>query len=297
MFRGSAVMKRLLQAKQILSPERNFHSASVGTKYTSDYKKYLKLPNGEIGSYFHDVPLNLNESEGTVQMVTEVTRWSNAKFEISKEDKYNPIVQDVKNGQVRFVKNLFPFKGYIHNYGAIPQTWEDSTEFSKINGTESLKGDNDPLDCCEIGSELMETGQISTVKVLGSLALIDDGELDWKVIVINVNDTLAPKLNNIRDVDIYFPGLLDSTRTWFRNYKIPDGKPANEFAFDGQYKDKDETIEIIKECYESWKRLESGMVKTQDTPLLDRAGSGVSIEHEEKEPARIPSSIDKWYYL
>jgi inorganic pyrophosphatase len=35
------------------------------------------------------------------------------------------------------------------------------------------------------------------VKVLGVLAMIDEGETDWKVIVIDVNDPLAAQLNGM----------------------------------------------------------------------------------------------------
>ena len=38
-------------------------------------------------------------------------------------------------------------------------------------------------------------------KILGSIALIDDGELDWKVIVINVHDPLFKEVNDINDLD------------------------------------------------------------------------------------------------
>ena len=58
-------------------------------------------------------------------MVVEVPRWLNAKMEIATKDPLNPIKQDVKKGKLRYVANLFPYKGYIWNYGAIPQTWED----------------------------------------------------------------------------------------------------------------------------------------------------------------------------
>ena len=34
------------------------------------------------------------------------------------------------------------------------------------------------------------------VKVLGTLAMIDDGETDWKLIVIDVSDPLAGEVNN-----------------------------------------------------------------------------------------------------
>jgi inorganic pyrophosphatase len=38
-------------------------------------------------------------------------------------------------------------------------------------------------------------GQIKRVKVLGIMALLDEEETDWKVIVIDEKDPLAPKLN------------------------------------------------------------------------------------------------------
>ena len=44
------------------------------------------------------------------------------------------------------------------------------------------------------------------VKVLGTLALIDDGETDWKVLCIDVTDPLAKSLNDITDVEKLMPG-------------------------------------------------------------------------------------------
>lgn len=76
------------------------------------------------------------------------------------------------------------------------------------------------------------------VKVLGVMALLDEDETDWKVIVIDVNDPLAPKLNDVEDVERHLPGLLRATNEWFRIYKIPDGKPENHFAFTGECKNK-----------------------------------------------------------
>lgn len=42
-------------------------------------------------------------------------------FQIATKDPLNPIKQDVKKGKLRYVANVFPYKGYIWNYGAIPQ--------------------------------------------------------------------------------------------------------------------------------------------------------------------------------
>lgn len=42
-------------------------------------------------------------------------------------------------------------------------------------------GDDDPIDVVEIGSKSLAMGTVKEVKPLGVIAMIDDGELDWKV--------------------------------------------------------------------------------------------------------------------
>lgn len=287
--------ERLKHTSYLLRTPRQFSQLRQGSKYGPNFKQYLQLANGEIGSYFHDIPLKLDYENRTAQMVVEVPRWSNGKFEISKEIEFNPIVQDVKKGKVRFVDNIFPYHGYIHNYGAIPQTWEDPTR--EIPALGSVKGDNDPLDCCEIGSSILQMGDIKNVKILGSLALIDDGELDWKVITVNLQDPLADKLNDLRDVETYMPGLLAATRDWFRDYKIPTGKPPNAFAFNGQYKNAQETVKTVQECHEAWQRLISGKMQGEKIPKTKKAGGGVTLQHTEEEETPIPPEVGAWHYV
>lgn len=64
------------------------------------------------------------------------------------------------------------------NYGCLPRTWEDPNE---IDQYANRPGDNDPLDVCEIGLRIMKVAEISPVKVLGVLCLIDEGELNLRV--------------------------------------------------------------------------------------------------------------------
>ena len=49
----------------------------------------------------------------------------------------------------------------------------------------------------EIGGAVHSRGSVIQVKVLGVLAMIDDGETDWKVFCIDVNDPDSDKLNDI----------------------------------------------------------------------------------------------------
>ncbi|XP_030922355.1 inorganic pyrophosphatase 2, mitochondrial [Geospiza fortis] len=191
-------------------------------------------------------------SEVLFNMVVEVPRWTNAKMEIATEEPLNPIKHDTKKGKLRYVANIFPHKGYIWNYGALPQTWEDPNHTDNLTG---CCGDNDPIDVCEIGSKVRSSGEIVQVKVLGVLGLVDEGETDWKIIAISADDPEAQKIHDIDDVKKHKPGYLEATIDWFQLYKVPDGKPENHFAFNGEFKNKDFAVEIIKSTHEHWKAL------------------------------------------
>ena len=73
---------------------------------------------------------------------------------------------------------------------------------------------------CEIGEEVGYPGQIKQIKILGTMALLDEGETDWKIIAIDINDPLASKLNDIEDVERHLPGLLRATNEFWRIYKV-----------------------------------------------------------------------------
>merc|ERR1711983_403475 len=79
------------------------------------------------------------------------------------------------------------------------------------------------------------------------------GETDWKMIGIDVEDELAPKLNDIEDIETHMPGFLAATVEWFKIYKMPDGKPPNEFAFEAKPKGREFALEIIKSLNDQWK--------------------------------------------
>lgn len=73
--------------------------------------------------------------------------------------------------------------------------------------------------------------------------------------MIDINDPLAAKLNDIADVEEQLPGLIDATREWFRIYKRPDGKPENKFAFEGKAQNKAHALKIIEETHAAWRGL------------------------------------------
>lgn len=121
-----------------------------------------------------------------------------------------------------------------------------------------MAGDNDPVDVVEIGSTALACGSVTAVKPLGVFAMIDDGELDWKVVAISVADPKAALVNDVADVERVFPGELDRIRTWFRDYKTPDGKPQNKFGYEGACKDKAFALAVVAETHGFYTKLKSG---------------------------------------
>ncbi|XP_051968843.1 inorganic pyrophosphatase 2, mitochondrial [Xyrauchen texanus] len=227
-------------------------------------------------------------------------------MEIATKDPLNPLKQDLKKGNLRYVSNIFPYKGYIWNYGAIPQTWEDP---GHRDGDTGCCGDNDPIDICDIGNKVCSRGEIIRVKVLGTLALIDEGETDWKVIVINVEDPEAKDFNDIDDVRRLKPGYLEATLDWFRMYKVPDGKPQNQFAFNGEFKNREFAIKTVKDTHSFWKALISkktnaGDINCMNTCVSESPFFCSSVEakviidsaHPYSDADQMPSSADKWFY-
>ncbi|RXM98152.1 Inorganic pyrophosphatase [Acipenser ruthenus] len=253
-------------------------------------REFKETSEGKYISPFHDIPLFAGDDQ------------------IATKDPLNPIKQDVKKGKLRYVANVFPHKGYIWNYGALPQVcspgeviqvkvlgilamidegetdWKiiainvedkDAPNINRIDDVRKLrpgylestvdwfkkykvpdgKPENQFAFNGEFKDKVCSPGEVIQVKVLGILAMIDEGETDWKIIAINVEDKDAPNINRIDDVRKLRPGYLESTVDWFKKYKVPDGKPENQFAFNGEFKDKDFAVEVIKSTHQFWKAL------------------------------------------
>lgn len=213
-------------------------------KNDEGYRLFFEDSEGKTISPWHDVPLFVNKEARIVNFVNEIPRGAVEKMEIATKEELNPIKQDVKKGKLR----LYPFQSLV-NYGCLPQTWEDPEHKDASTG---MLGDNDPVDVVEVGSRVAEMGAIYPVKVLGILGMIDEGEMDWKTIAIAADDPLAAHINTVADLEREMPGKVKSIVDWFKFYKMPDGKPENEFAFDDQAKDEAFAMDIIDLTYKSW---------------------------------------------
>lgn len=204
-------------------------------------KIYLKKYNSYI-SFLNDVRYKYDDY--IYSMICEIPKNTNAKMEINLDEKYNPIIQDIHKGKPRFYTNKMKW-----NYGAIPQTLENSKYIFRETG---YPGDGDPIDIIDIGNKTLEIGEIILVKIIGIIPLIDNMETDWKIIAININDVKSKFINNLEEMNKFFPNLKTELFKWFTNYKIKSHGITNFFGLNKTLGNKDLAKRIIDIGHKHW---------------------------------------------
>jgi len=222
---------------------------SVGEKDTLDFKLYFEYEGAKI-SPWHDVPYSAGTKDGErlLHFVCEIPKGTTAKMEVNKENDFNPIIQDTKKGKLRYYK-YNPEVGSLVNYGAIAQTWEHPDEKHPDTGA---GGDNDPIDVLQLNSEPCKVGDVHVVRVLGVFALVDDGETDWKVLVVRADDPATASMQDVEDVP---QSKKQELIEWFRRYKTAEGKGLNTFGLDEKVMNKAYALKICDETHIHWRAL------------------------------------------
>jgi len=264
------------QHARFAAPARHFSrihmkysTKEVGTFPSEEYRVFF-FDDGKEISPWHGIPTWADKSKNIVNAVIEITKNTRPKMEVATKETLNPIKQDMKKGKLRdYPLDIF------WNYGMIPKTWENPGEEHP-----ELKafGDDDPVDVVEIGSAPLARGAIVQIKALGTLAMIDEGELDWKVIGISTADPKAASIQTLADLEREFPGQVDRIRDWFRNYKsngtydaktgwtgITEGQ--NSFGLGEKCMDEKYTAKVIDETAEAYHKLLTGAVKAEKLSL------------------------------
>ncbi|KAF2564521.1 hypothetical protein F2Q70_00014159 [Brassica cretica] len=135
-------------------------------------------------SPLHDIPLTLGD--GVYNFIVEIPKESKAKMEVATDEASTPIKQDTKKRKAQILS-----------------TWEDPSQAN--SEVEGAFGDNDPVDVVEIGEAERKIGEVLKVKPLAALAMIDEGELDRKIVAISLDDPKAHLVNDVDDVEKHFP--------------------------------------------------------------------------------------------
>jgi inorganic pyrophosphatase len=100
-------------------------------------------------------------------------------------------------------------------------------------------------------------------------------------------------LNDIDDIERLMPGLLDSTRDWFKIYKIPTGKPANSFAENGKIFNRDFALKQIEHDYKLWKNLVNGGYDATPDKQKGIALSNTSLEKNKLDEEAANRAVDE----
>ena len=129
-------------------------------------------------------------SSGNINAVIEIPSGTHDKFEVSKET--GQIVQDIEDGLPRKIKYI----GYPGNYGMIPKTL-----LSPETG-----GDGDPLDVIVLGEQLQK-GSVVEIKLIGILKMLDEGEVDDKLIAVMVNNSIFSDVNSFNELKKSYQGI------------------------------------------------------------------------------------------
>lgn len=234
---------------QFVKPDLAKHTKHEGKYSTTDFELFLTDSAGKIVSPWHDVPLHpsTSEAEDMFNFIVEIPMYSTAKMEVMKGEPHNPIKQDMKDGKPRYYSYGVPF----FNYGLLPQTWENS-EYA--DPETKAKGDNDPIDVMELGEGPLPMGSVVSVRVLGSLELIDEGETDHKIIALRSTDPHFDNIHSVRDLEHYKPGTIARLIDWLKNYKTSDGKPVNSLKHDVPTT-QEEALRVIEEVHEFYKNI------------------------------------------
>ncbi|CAJ1931650.1 unnamed protein product [Cylindrotheca closterium] len=235
--------------------------AAEGTVSTGSFGfSTFAMQNAGSASYWHDVeymPSAHKNEKGIINMVTEIPMYVAAKMEVDKSTPGNPIIQDSnKDGSPRY----YTYGTTFFNYGLAPQTWEDPD--LKTGG---FGGDNDPIDVMELGSTPLKMGSVTPCRVLGSLELIDEGEMDHKILCIALSDPDSSRIHNMDDLETIKPGTIAKIVHWWKYYKTSDGKAVNSLGSETP-RTVDQALQVLEEVHQRWRSL-CGLDGTRRTAL------------------------------
>src|SRR5882672_6440505 len=154
-----------------------------------------------------------------VNAVIEIPRGQTNKYEYDKELHV-----------FRLDRNLYSPVHYPGDYGFIPSTLSD---------------DGDPLDVLVLVDAPSFTGCVMTVRPIGFLEMVDQGQGDEKVLAVGTNN---PIFSDVRDCEDLYPHLLREIEHFFTIYKELEAKTTRIRG----WHDASSARQIISECQASY---------------------------------------------
>ncbi len=138
---------------------------------------------------WHDIGYG-KKAPDEVNVIIEIPAGSKDKYELDKE-----------TGLIMLDRVLEVSMAYPGNYGFIPMT---------------LCDDKDPLDVIILTHSALHPGVLVKARPVGVLDMVDDGEMDEKILAVPAND---PRFNEIKDLKNVPKAFLDEIYHFFNRYK------------------------------------------------------------------------------
>lgn len=155
-----------------------------------------------------------------VNALIEIPQGSRAKYEVDKA-----------TGLLKLDRVIYSSFHYPANYGFIPQT---------------LGQDNDPLDILVLCSQSIHSLCLVEATVIGNMQMIDNGELDDKIIAVASKDPSVNHYQRIEDLPEHF--LLE-LRNFFEQYKVLENKKVEIDNF----QNKETAFKIIQDSIDFYR--------------------------------------------
>lgn len=153
-----------------------------------------------------------------VNAIIEIPKQTRAKYELDKE-----------TGMLIMDRVLYSSMYYPANYGFIPQTYCD---------------DGDALDIIVLSSITAVPLCIMPAKVIGVMRMLDNGEMDDKIIGVAANDMAV---NHYDDIESLPPHFFKELKNFFEDYKKLENKTVEVENFQDASIAKDIIMGNIKD--------------------------------------------------
>ncbi|QTX03085.1 inorganic pyrophosphatase [Candidatus Phytoplasma luffae] len=157
-------------------------------------------------------------------VLIEIPQGSNKKNEIDKETGLLKLD--------RFLKSSFV---YPANYGFIPLTYCD---------------DKDPLDVFVLSQEVLDPFVLVQCRPIGVVKMIDDGELDEKIIAVPIKDS---SMQSYQDIINLPTSILEKIKHFLLYYKDLENKSVVIEGIEG----KSQAFETIKNALNKYLKLKN----------------------------------------
>jgi inorganic pyrophosphatase len=241
--------------KQVQLPS-SFKS-NPNQKQGFEHRVYISNGN-EIISFWHDI--NLVNLDKTYKIVVEIPKGERAKMEMAKNEVDNPIRFDYITRDEQHVLRFFGVDPTF-NIGFFPQTWENPHALVE----KEFVGDDDPLDCLEIGKNPLKVGEVVDVYILGAFCVVDNNEADWKIVVINRNEAESEFLDYyLRNYDEFKLKYIYDIMDWYKTYKKHEGSENGKTIYREKFYSKQEAEALIVNSHENYLLLKDKKVEKID---------------------------------